>query len=657
MNHPADTVTARLLAVCATLFGLVPLLAFVLAQVAGVSVNAALLLAAALFVLMLAMVGTRRLPSFRPLAIWPLIAAVAVGLLYAARHGGPMSPFTCVGEAAHIAAGLAPSQDLLRSNVGDSRLGNVAVMAGWMVFSRDPRLLHAALGVLLALSGFVIGRSCSTARWSGWLGLVALGLNPWLLAIPRVEESLFATSFSAALIALCLVPRPSWSLVGALFGLVFSMRHPLVLVAPGLLWLAWRGGGARAVLQVALWGLATSAVAHVHHVLAFGSVFSFESNAQFPPQAYRLFGLDFSVRAFMGWPFTEPLRTPNNPFPMLIAWPLHALDHLGLLLWSFAVVGAVRVWFVRRSAAVMLWLWWLPVYLAVGVQEAWDHSNKMGVLAMLLPVAVAFAVVGLDALTLGRRLAIRAGALTGAVLLLTVATVHALSGVHVPADQRYFKTYTLPPIESAAWLAHSREQALDIGLLPDWSRVHGFGPLLHGDKLTMADYRVPWGWPETELPGAVSPVTLQFSLAEPALRVGPVVRVIDGPPTFDLTRGDIYKASAPVNWGTGRASVTVARGRRAAFVLVSHADFAAHETSCPEAVLRPYQLTMAAPDCHRPPLSVLKLGASSFSVRVDQGAISWIRVVNPIGHVAQLWRVDARDPAAAARGPVLYWHD
>jgi len=90
---------------------------------------------------------------------------------------------SCMFRTAYAAAGytapmseLPPDIDLLRENVQDARLGNVGVLAGFLVLFQGLgfRVLFGLCGCLLALGGYVIGAWTGGARpgagsaWACW---------------------------------------------------------------------------------------------------------------------------------------------------------------------------------------------------------------------------------------------------------------------------------------------------------------------------------------------------------------------------------------------------------------------------------------------------------------------------------------------------------
>ena len=360
-----------------------------------------------------------------------LAGALAVGLLYFLKHESSVSPSSCIGEAAICAVGHgSPGQDVLRDNIGDARLGNSGVLSGFLALYGDAgfRVLYALVGVLLALGGALLGQRtggakqrtgdslqrAGTARVWAWAGLLFLPLNPYVASIPLLDENLLTLAWSVVLLPLLFGPPRGqshgdgapiqavpWTAVGALFGLVVAMRHPMLVCLPALLLLAWTDAVpvrlrlqrvGRLLLGVTL----LTAVENLHHLLALGSLLRFEHNTQYPPLPYSLFGVPFVWEGMVNWPLHDTLiRTPHNPFPTFALWPLWLADHLGLLLTATLPLGVWALWQRAPREAAFWLLWWLPVHAGLSLQEAWDYPNKMGILVIVFAPFLVWSLHGL----------------------------------------------------------------------------------------------------------------------------------------------------------------------------------------------------------------------------------------------------------------------
>lgn len=322
-----------------------------------------------------------------------VLAACAVAAVWFLRHPSGVPPGSCVADAAQVALGWHRWPiDLLREDLSHSALGAAAVvsssLASWGLLGN--RVLHGVLGLCLALGGWLIGaaidRHSEPQRPAlRWWGLAVAGLNPWALSIPLIDENLLTYGFSIVPLAAIALrfsqppglrsdaagPQASWWAIGWLLGLCMAIRHPLVLGVPALVWLAWHGasgtsGRWRPVAAVLLGLLGATLLEHLHHLLAFRSLLRFESNVAYLPQPYRLFGVEFHWGGMVNWPIHDTLvRTPHNPLPMLVMWPLVVARWLGSVLVGVTLLGAWAAWRRDRRLAVGWLLWLVPMSLSL----------------------------------------------------------------------------------------------------------------------------------------------------------------------------------------------------------------------------------------------------------------------------------------------------
>ena len=528
-------------------FGVVPALAFMTYLAFGVTVGPTSVLAWALASALASMGlwwrrGGRSGAPLMPIALAPclrahrvgLILVAAIGLLYALRWDRHIFSVghSCIHQVGLIAAGALPSSaDVLRDNIQDARLGNPAVIAAFigLFHGLGPRLLYGGCGLLIALGAWTTGVRLG-GRLAGLLAAPALALSPWLLKNPLVDENLLALAVIASFAPWLLGRRAPWATLGLLAGLALGMRHVLVLAVPAWLLAAmwanrgpWRG---RAVLRFGGFMALATLPWHLHHHLAMGSVLRFESFGQVPAQ-YHDFGFGPVLwEGMLNWPFYDTLvRTPHNPFPTAVLWPLWLLDHLGTGLCALAVVGSVVGWRRGWRKQTVRWLWWLPLFAALAVQEKWDDPNKMGVGLLLLWPLLEWGLTGARAIV--RRPSVFGPAALSLALLLwwLPATVAQLQ---VPADPRYGAVFPEDAVELPELLMSQRQAALEVGLLPDWGRVadfRAFDPLAalrqiatDAGQPALRPQHAPWGWPPEMVGGRRGTTEVGLSLQSPPWR-------------------------------------------------------------------------------------------------------------------------------------------
>lgn len=598
----------------------------------------------------------------------PIGFALLIGLLWYVKHDGAIPSGSCVTQAAAVASGWDPSGfDLLRGNLGDNRLGNAGVLAGAMaVFGQFSfRALYGLLAVMLAIGGWGLGRAVSDKPWAPWVGLFLLPLNPYVASLPLIDENLLTLSFSVTFLPL-IFNRARWWAVGALFGLCVSMRHPLVLATPALAWTAWRLGKWRAVGGFAIGVAALTSLENAHHLLAFGSLLRFESNAYFLPQRYELFGHTFKWQGMMNWPLHSHLiRTPHNPFPTMLMWPLAVADHFGALLSAAMGLGFVAVW-RDRSKALFWLLWFAPVTASLMLQEAWDYPNKMGVILIVLAPLVVWVIEGLAAVSKDRR--------RGAVALLAATcsvwlAAQAANGLKVPPDGRYFSHYQLPVQESQTWLSATRKQATDVAIWPDFQRLANYGPVLSASKLADLGSEHAqshsWGWHEGEMPPQGTPVVLELDLSKPVWGRADFVTVasdVTAPVDVDLVARPQRHIVAEIDlpWEAHDGWLTAIRGPHLSVLELGFVprDTAACVPKTDQRRCRFYTSFAAGIDQHaNAAAKVVKSKRPVVRVRLPSGAASFVVSVNERGNVLKLWKLLAAPDGVRAEGPFAFWHN
>ena len=602
----------------------------------------------------------------------PVLTAAVIFVAWFIKHDGSIPSGSCVTQAAAVASGWDPTSfDLLRGNLGDNRLGNAGVIAGSMaVFGQWAfRVLYGLLAAMLAIGGWLLGRSVTPRRWAGWLGLLLLPLNPYVASLPLIDENLLTLATTATFLPLAMASmgRPSsswprWVVIGALYGLAATMRHPLVLAFPALVVAARRP---RAIASLIAGTAALTCLEHAHHVLAFGSLFKFESNAYFMPQTYSLFGAEFRYNGMLNWPVHDALiRTPHNPWPTLLMWPLAVADHLGYLAFSALLVGFVAAWRRRRRALFWL-LWFVPVMASLAVQEAWDYPNKMGVILVVFVPLVVWVIEGVAAIARRPRAGLVAFV---AMLVATVAAVAAVRGVNVPADTRYFAHYQLPAAESESYLQTARDRASDVDPWPDFSRISRYGAVFNPRKLTVIgrenEQSPAWGWHPGELPARGDPIVVHLDLRQPPWHRNDVVRLASpgARVDVDLVTRPQRQLIGPLKlpWEDHNAWLTAIDGPNLTVLELGFLtrDSAACDPAKDQRKCRFYGTFDRGIDAHaNAAAKVIEPAGPGITIRIPAGGLSFAVSINERGNVVELWKVLASRDGISTDGPYAFWHN
>ncbi len=345
---------------------------------------------------------------------------------------------------------------LLLGLVSTEQLGGVFAAFSLAAFSQDAsmRLLNGTFAALVFLTVAALGRRLSGRTSAGLLAsllLMATG-DVWLSEIGNVN---MVAAQAAGLFLLLLHPA-----YGSLhrtrafvFGALVMSRYVAVVGGLALLIAAWRDSAGRP-LRRRLSGLAVDAVVvlvatlpmHVYHLAFLGSPLAYMGMEEYPGQAYEVLGVPFSIRAMMNAPLYDHLvRTPFNPFPMWIGWPLHAVQQWGALGLSLCALGLAAA--LRRPADRPWWqvaaVFAVPIALVLGVQENWFQPEKMTVAMVLYPVAAGFAAIGVRRLLEVRswRSALLPAGVVAATCLAQAGGLALLRPLEFPEDPRFRQAY------------------------------------------------------------------------------------------------------------------------------------------------------------------------------------------------------------------------
>lgn len=425
--------------------------------------------------------GETVLPAFRRPRRGDLVAVAAlvlIGLVWWRNQSvnQAVSSF-CMKENVTILVsppdGPADGAYLSRHVVGDQREGGPAFVAGAAAFFPDlrwPGIAFALCGVALAAFTFLAARAAFRRTWVAAAVAAVAAIHPYLFRIRGVDENLISLAVSAFLAWLLLArERSLLPIAGAAFAVLFNVRHENVLLLPAVAFLAWRFHGprglARLLVPAALFLLPT----FWRHWRAMGSPLAYESFLQFPePVEHSLLGVPFRFRGLLNFPFhPEVVRTPFNPHPTFLMWPLYVARYSGLAFCAACAWGAVHLWRRDRVLLAFVALWLLPMGLLLSVLEHWDYPSKMSVIVVLFEGVFLLLGAGLAGVAEARGAADRAGLVATAIAV--PAAFLGLAAVPpgaFPADPRYLDARPCVRPERPIHLAAEAAWLADVGILP-----------------------------------------------------------------------------------------------------------------------------------------------------------------------------------------------
>ena len=581
-----------------------------------------------------------------------LTIGVGVFVLYLLHYDRTLFQFNCVNRAAALVLGVDPTgvpldSEYLFATNRNVRLGNVSLVSPFFIAFGfvGPRLLYGLVGAALFAWGALLGQRVLKHRWAATtLGLV-LALNPYVLAIPILDENLFACLATTVILA-SLAEGPNRGVwIGLMLGMLVGFRHMALLLVPAMLWALHRQGVQRSLwraltitfgLIVGLWAL--------HHQQTFGTPWAFESFKEYHvDHAHSLLGVDFGFRGLLNWPFHESLtRTPYNPYPTIILLPLWLMNRLGLALLAFLPIGVLAL----RSSNLpgrVLGAMVLPVWLLLSVMGNWMQPNKMGIALMVLPCILLPLVAGLEGLVgRWRRLTTWLPVVVSGVILAGIQV--GLAHTQTPVDVRVYSLEDPVRVERPEYLAWERTHLVRHNVLPDWTRWSEYSrwePVRKWDDLWF-DLTTDQGISPTPRPSHIpnktaETIAVTLDLSKPLVGRTDWARTSSETPHWAMDTNDTVFALPELSWSSlkGFVAITAAPGEGRVHVVIE------------------FDTLNLFPDLQSAePPQKRHLAQPSITLRLPVGTpVTVTEVVADHFSRYYRWTIDTRDGEASTHGP------
>lgn len=303
--------------------------------------------------------------------------------------------------------------------------------------------------------------------------------------------------------------------LGVFCGLLIAIKHEAVLCLLAPLLAARREREPRAWFQ---FGRALAVVLipmFLRHAAVFGTPFGYEGFAEYDAHPHRFLGVDFELHGMLNFPlYPQVVRTPFNPLPLFLWFPIWSAARVGLVTCALIVIGLVATLRApRRVAAAGVWV--VPYAAMLAVNENWMQVEKMGIMAPLVPPLLLAAGRGVEAL-LDRRdwPLVLAGVAVFALGFLGLQTV---SRVRVPYDPRFYVQYPWMLREDESYLTVERRLATPRAWpSPEWAMLppmdEPLGALAHAVAHPSYAERVPS--PREQVMAAVMPDVFRYFLSQ-----------------------------------------------------------------------------------------------------------------------------------------------
>ncbi len=420
-------------------------------------------------------------------------AAAFFGLFFIGIDGQAHTPWCLYEPLDQLMQGPADEAPSLLFDLGTyERLGNVA--ANLLPFSlyemAGVRVASGLFAALMFLSTAALARRITGRTWAGIAAGALLMFTGDVLGSQVVNVNMIAAWLAAVFLLLI---QPGHRSLGVertfVAAALFCSRYMALLSMGALLVVMWRDRRdgeshvtllRRFAVHGALFALFSLPV-HLFHLYTVGSPFAYRALEEYSAHPHVFLGIPFTLHTMLNVPFfTELVRTPFNPFPMWIGWPVHAFRQWGVLGLSMILLGGtLLVRQAREQRTLVSWgLFAAPMALFLLIQENWIQPEKLTIGLLLAPVATSALAVALVWLTGPPRRA-RIGIAVGALILVAGGTALAgavLQRVSFPEDPRFRTEYPTLRQETAEFSDLVRARWLG----PKWSSLADDAGVLRG---------------------------------------------------------------------------------------------------------------------------------------------------------------------------------
>lgn len=410
-----------------------------------------------------------------------LILALLFLILFLARYDQKTFNYYCINEeSTKLVWGTnlgdeSFSKENAKHNllyeINDVRLGGVTVVSGFISLFNwfGARLLYALMMTLIPLFCFLITQKIFKNFILSTSSMFLI-LLPSLFNLQLSDGNIIALMISLLMVYLIL-KRANYGMIGAIFGLLIGVRHIAVLfIIPILFWLYFEKERKRKLINFSVWATIASLPWLIHHQLAFGNIFAHEIIYQFGPNLHQFLWWKFNFNGLLNYPFYNYIvRTPYNAFPTFLLFPATLIKDLGLIIIAFTLLGFVYLFYKKRKLAILLILWFVPLYLLLSVQENWLQPNKMNYIITIFGPLIIWCIAGIKWLFSDYRNKLKI-CLFIVFIILGGTFIKTIQFIDTPEDQRLYEEYPTLVKETKGIYSFEKEKYNQINLLPSFKK-------------------------------------------------------------------------------------------------------------------------------------------------------------------------------------------
>lgn len=364
---------------------------------------------------------------------------------FVTKEGNPLYSYTLPGKL--------PDNLINKSTYGisskDQRLGSAIFTAPWTLFFNISgfRISFAIQAVLISLfvylTVFLLTRNTFVSAFT----CLCATFNSYILSINTMNPNIMGMSIISMLIYLLIKQNPQGFIIGLIYGILGGIRNEAILFAPAIIYKLYVSSDKK-TKEISLFFLA--AFIGILPILywnafAFGNPFmhptQFRGLDGFRPEfGHKFLFWKFNFNGMLNYPFhSKIIRTPCFAFPVFILLPLTLINSFGILLSSLMLTGSIRMLKKYRQVWIFLFLWFMPMFALLSVQENWSDLKTTFILMCFNPLILCMSI-GIERFFVKKHLL----RYTGAILLISFVLSLAVSSarnLNFEEDSRWYKRF------------------------------------------------------------------------------------------------------------------------------------------------------------------------------------------------------------------------
>lgn len=262
-----------------------------------------------------------------------------------------------------------------------------------------------------------------------------------------MNPNMMGMSIISLLIYLLVKQNPQGFIIGLIYGILGGIRNEAILFLPAIIYKLYVSSDKK-IKEIPLFFLgAFFGILPILYwnAFAFGNPFmhptQFRGLDGFRPEfVHRFLFWKFNFNGMLNYPFhNKIIRTPYFTFPVFILLPLTLISSFGIFLTSMIFTGSIRMFKKYRKIWIFLFLWFMPMFALLSVQENWSDKKTTFILMWFNPLLLCLGL-GIEKFFVTKRLL----RYTTAVLLISLILflgVTSAKNLNFEEDARWYERF------------------------------------------------------------------------------------------------------------------------------------------------------------------------------------------------------------------------